>query len=109
MVEDAMRRVAMVDVAVEVANAEVAAHEAAGAQGGAKQWWREAPQTKTVMRRGRSEDDNCQTTKAEASTGFARPSRVSGAKAHASVANTGCTRESAQPKSQNVGDQKMSQ
>ena len=35
MVKDAMRRVAVVDVAVEVA-----AHEAAGAQGGAKQWWR---------------------------------------------------------------------
>ena len=39
MVEDAVRRVAVVDVAVEVADAEVAAHEAAGAQGGAKQWW----------------------------------------------------------------------
>ena len=35
MVEDAVCRVAVVDVAVEVA-----AHEAAGAQGGAKQWWR---------------------------------------------------------------------
>ena len=34
MVEDAVRRVAVVDVVVEVA-----AHEAAGAQGGAKQWW----------------------------------------------------------------------
>ena len=33
---DAVRRVAVVDVAIEVANAEVAAHEAAGAQGGAK-------------------------------------------------------------------------
>ena len=40
MVEDAVRRVAVVDVAVEVADAEVAAHEAAGAQGGAKQWCR---------------------------------------------------------------------
>ena len=34
MVENTMRRVAVVDVVVEVA-----AHEAAGAQGGAKQWW----------------------------------------------------------------------
>ena len=41
MVDDAVRRVAVVDVAVEVAYAEVAAHKAAGAQGGAKQWWRE--------------------------------------------------------------------
>ena len=40
MVDDAVRRVAVVDVAVELADAEVAAHEAAGAQGGAKQWWR---------------------------------------------------------------------
>jgi len=96
MVVDAVRRVAVVDVAVEVANAEVAAHEAAGAQGGAKQWWREAPQTKTVMRRGRSEDDNCQTTKAEASTGFARPISALGTKAYAGVANTGRTRESGQ-------------
>ena len=40
MVEDAVHRVAVVDVAVEVADAEVAAHEAAGAQGGAKQWCR---------------------------------------------------------------------
>ena len=40
MVEDAVHRVAVVDVAVDVADAEVAAHEAAGAQGGAKQWWR---------------------------------------------------------------------
>ena len=40
MVEDAVRRVAVADVVVEVADAEVAAHEAAGAQGGAKQWWR---------------------------------------------------------------------
>ena len=40
MVEDAMRRVAVVNVVVEVADAEVAAHEAAGAQGDAKQWWR---------------------------------------------------------------------
>ena len=39
MVEDAVRRVAMVNVAVELADAEVAAHEAAGAQRGAKQWW----------------------------------------------------------------------
>jgi len=41
MVDDAVCRVAVVDVAVEVAYAEVAAHKAAGAQGGAKQWWRE--------------------------------------------------------------------
>ena len=40
MVEDAMRRVAVVNVVVEVADAEVAAHEAAGTQGGTKQWWR---------------------------------------------------------------------
>jgi len=40
MVEDAVRRVAVADVVVEVADAEVAAHEAAGPQGGAKQWWR---------------------------------------------------------------------
>ena len=40
MVEDAVRRVAVADVVVEVADAEVAAHEAAGAQGGVKQWWR---------------------------------------------------------------------
>ena len=40
MVEDAVRRVAVADVVVEVADAEVAAHEAAGAQGGAKQWCR---------------------------------------------------------------------
>ena len=40
MVEDAVHRVAVVDVAVDVADAEVAAHEAAGAQGGAKQWCR---------------------------------------------------------------------
>ena len=40
MDDDAVRRVAMVDVAVEVADAEVAAHEAADAQGGAKQWCR---------------------------------------------------------------------
>ena len=40
MVDDAIRRVAVVDVAIEVADAEVAAHEAAGAQGGAKQWCR---------------------------------------------------------------------
>ena len=40
MVENTMRRVAVVDVAVEEADAEVATHEAAGAQGGAKQWWR---------------------------------------------------------------------
>ena len=40
MAEDAVRRVAVVDVAVEVADAEVATHEAAGAQGGTKQWWR---------------------------------------------------------------------
>ena len=39
MVEDAVCRVVVVDVAVEVADAEVAAHEAAGAQGDAKQWW----------------------------------------------------------------------
>ena len=39
MVEDAVRRVAVADVVVEVADAEVAAHEAAGAQGDAKQWW----------------------------------------------------------------------
>jgi len=37
MVEDAVRRVAVVDVAIEVADEEVAAHEAAGAQGDAKQ------------------------------------------------------------------------
>ena len=40
MDDDAVRRVAMVDVAVEEADAEVATHEAAGAQGGTKQWWR---------------------------------------------------------------------
>ena len=40
MVDDVVRRVAVVDVDIEVADAEVAAHEAAGAQGGAKQWWR---------------------------------------------------------------------
>jgi len=40
MVEDAVRRVAVVDVAIEVADEEVATHEAAGAQGDAKQKWR---------------------------------------------------------------------
>ena len=40
MVEDVVHRVAVVDVAVEEADAEVATHEAAGAQGGAKQWCR---------------------------------------------------------------------
>ena len=40
MVEDAVRRVAVVNVAIELADAKVAAHEAASAQGGAKQWWR---------------------------------------------------------------------
>ena len=40
MVEDAVRKVAVVNVAVELADAEVAAHEAASAQGGAKQWCR---------------------------------------------------------------------
>jgi len=71
MVEDVVCRVAVVNVAVEVANAEVAAHEAAGAQGGAKQWWRggvvdedgDALRTKRGGRR--------QTAKAEASTEFA--------------------------------------
>ena len=40
MVEDAVRRVAVVNVAIELADAKVAAHEAASAQGGAKQWCR---------------------------------------------------------------------
>ena len=39
MVDDVVRRVAVDDVDIEVADAEVAAHEAAGAQRGAKQWW----------------------------------------------------------------------
>jgi len=39
MVDDVVRRVAVDDVDIEVADAEVAAHEAAGAQGGVKQWW----------------------------------------------------------------------
>ena len=72
MVEDAVRRVAVVDVAVEVAYAEVAAHKAAGAQGGAKQWRCEgavdedgdASRTKRVTpsnRQGRGEYRVCQT------------------------------------------------
>ena len=40
MVEDAVRRVAVVNVAIELADTEVAAHETASAQGGAKQWCR---------------------------------------------------------------------
>ena len=39
MVKDAVRRVVVVVIAVEVADAKVAAHVAASAQGGAKQWW----------------------------------------------------------------------
>ena len=59
MVDDAMRRVAVVDVAVEIADAEVVAHEAAGAQGSAKQWWRggAVDDDGIVMRRGRREGD----------------------------------------------------
>ena len=40
MVNDAVRRVVVAVIAVEVADAKVAAHGAAGAQGGAKQWCR---------------------------------------------------------------------
>ena len=40
MVDDIIHEVVVVPVGVEVDDAEVATHEAAGAQGGAKQWWR---------------------------------------------------------------------
>ena len=40
MVDDVIHEVVVVPVGVEVDDAEVATHEAAGAQGGAKQWCR---------------------------------------------------------------------
>ena len=38
MVNNAMLEVVMIEVGAEVADAEVVAHKAVGAQGGAKQW-----------------------------------------------------------------------
>ena len=100
MVDNVLLEVVLVAVGVELA-----AHEAASTQGGAKQWWRggavDEDSDASRMKRGWRR----QTAKVEVSTGFAKPSNMSGTKACTGVANTGRTKGERTTKLQNGGDQ----